>query len=488
MKRKILGPPGTGKTTRLTNIVNDYLKKGGKSDKVAYLAFTRRAALEAINKIQEVTGYSKKQFPYFRTIHSLCFRELLLTKTDIVQKEHLVELGDELGLDIRCRGSFEEGGIWGFSDGDKIVTLENMSRVNMTSLKQIWEDDDNEILWEQLETFRSRYTKYKEEKNLVDFTDMLDLLSKNPIKKEFDLVIVDEAQDLSKMQWNVINSINTKRLYTAGDDDQAIYTWSGADVNSFIDFKGDIENLIQSHRLPYTICKLATELATTIKNRIHEKKIHPTEEEGSIHRIVDLDELSFDQGSWLLLARNAYQLAEYEELCITRGVPYEIAATRRYRIGIIKAIKIWTSLRKGYWHSGKELKKLLKHLSFKKNSMLEDNKNYNMDYLVQRLSVKNSGEWFDVLTDIGYEEIEFFRSALRRKEDIEFPRVRISTIHGAKGAEADHVVVMTDISRKAFDRMEENLDDETRVFYVAITRAKSSLYIVSPTSRYYYDI
>ena len=54
--------------------------------------------------------------------------------------------------------------------------------------------------------------------------------------KEEDVVIVDEAQDLTKLQWDMCQKIwkNAKRVYISGDDDQAIFRWAGADVDSFI--------------------------------------------------------------------------------------------------------------------------------------------------------------------------------------------------------------------------------------------------------------
>ena len=59
-------------------------------------------------------------------------------------------------------------------------------------------------------------------------------------------------------------------------------------------------------------------------------------------------------------------------------------------------------------------------------------------------------------------------------------RINLSTIHGAKGGEADNVMLMTDLSRKAQESMEINADDETRVFYVGATRARDTLHIVQP--------
>ena len=54
--------------------------------------------------------------------------------------------------------------------------------------------------------------------------------------------MVDEAQDLTPLQWDMVVKIASAvdRVYIAGDDDQAIYEWNGADVNLFQTFPGKV--------------------------------------------------------------------------------------------------------------------------------------------------------------------------------------------------------------------------------------------------------
>ena len=77
---------------------------------------------------------------------------------------------------------------------------------------------------------------FKKSKNLLDFTDMLDIFIKEETIPQLDIIFVDEAQDLTTKQWKVIERINEycKFRYIAGDDDQAIYRWAGADVKRFL--------------------------------------------------------------------------------------------------------------------------------------------------------------------------------------------------------------------------------------------------------------
>ena len=82
---------------------------------------------------------------------------------------------------------------------------------------------------------------------------------------------------------------------------------------------------------------------------------------------------------------------------------------------------------------------------------------------------------------VGNRDKEFLRAIELRGQLITTdPKIHLSTIHGAKGGEADNVMLLTDLSRKANEAMEKNSDDECRVFYVGATRARNQLHIVQP--------
>ena len=67
-------------------------------------------------------------------------------------------------------------------------------------------------------------------------------------------------------------------------------------------------------------------------------------------------------------------------------------------------------------------------------------------------------------------------------------RVRIRTIHGAKGDEAENVVIFPDMPRPAWRSAKRDSDTEHRMWFVAVTRAKQKVYWLNPETKYYYKI
>ena len=85
--------------------------------------------------------------------------------------------------------------------------------------------------------------EFKKKREVFGFTDMIHMFIESGMVPKLDVVFVDEAQDLCKLQWRMIHKIcqdPVRNMYISGDDDQAIFRWSGADVDKFISLEGNV--------------------------------------------------------------------------------------------------------------------------------------------------------------------------------------------------------------------------------------------------------
>jgi len=501
----IFGPPGTGKTTKLLSIVDEYLQQGLSPADICYVGFTRRAANEAKERAIEKFKFAEDQFPWFRTLHSLSFGMLMLNKDNVIGVGDRIAIAKHLGMSITI-GAFneDEGMFVGQTKGDRIVFAEAMARSRMMTLQDYFNTiPDEDLYYYELLQYREAYETYKKVHGKMDFTDIITEYSgseKYPVPPAKAL-IVDEAQDLSPLQWRLINKLSDGigTTFIAGDDDQAIFRWAGADVDKLIDLSGSRLILTQSYRVPKKVQEIADTVAQRISVRV-EKHWKAREAEGQVDFVNNLDEVDMSKGDWLLLARNSFLLDDYIGHCLSHGYIFDSKKCELLGKDTPEAIHAWNQLSSGRPILGYQLKKMVSLMAARtgiahgykgKIDDLRDHDMFDISTLQKQhgLLRKITDTWDVALDRIPDAEREYYLAALRRGEVLgERPRIRISTIHGAKGAEATNVVVMTDMAQRTFREMEAAEDDEHRVWYVAITRARERLVIVQPQTERYYQI
>ena len=136
-QRLILGPPGTGKTTRLLDILDEELQRVDPT-KIAFVSFTKRAALEATQRACERFGFDQKELPYFRTLHSLAFQRLGLRREEVMQSKDYRLIGKHLGLEFSTRADIEEGLPTGKFKGDRYLFLDGFARARKLTPDAAW--------------------------------------------------------------------------------------------------------------------------------------------------------------------------------------------------------------------------------------------------------------------------------------------------------------------------------------------------------------
>ena len=146
---------------------------------------------------------------------------------------------------------------------------------------------------------------------------------------------------MAKSIWN-----KSGDSYLAGDDDQAIFRWAGADVDSFITQKGKFLNLTESFRVPRKVHDLALNLIGRVSNRLA-KTWSPRLAEGSLTRHPDFDHIDMSKGQWLVLARTKFMLNDLEEVLYRKGLFYKNKFKRSYEQDLYDSITNWEKLRQG---------------------------------------------------------------------------------------------------------------------------------------------
>lgn len=479
MERTVIyGPPGTGKTTRLISIMEDYIAGGGQPNKIGFTSFTRRSIEEATRRVEKKFGYVKDQLPFFRTVHSLCMGLTGFKNSDVVQWSHKKEIAKLLGLELTFKKQTMDGTSYGMKDGDKMFHISDYYRAKGIDLEQAWEETGADVDWDELKRFDKAYTRYKDSKMLVDFTDMLSRFLKEGYSPKLDVLFVDESQDLSTLQWEVIFKVeqSSSRSYIAGDDDQGIYGWNGANVSTFIDLPGDRIVLDKSYRLNKRVLATAMGIIRLVSKRV-DKHYTSRDEDGLIEEIHDLDDLPISEGEWLLLARNGFLLRQYEDFCFENGIFYETSGG--YGPGKwpeFQAILIWENFRsKGINPTEKKWELIQSYTT------ISEVENVVYDEAIP--------PWFEVLDAMTPARRDYFRRCKENGEKLlSKPRVHINTIHGVKGGEAQNVCLMLELANTTWKNMENDPDEEHRVFYVAVTRAIDNLYIKLPFTNKFYDL
>ena len=505
MSRKIIfGPPGTGKTTRLLRIVEQELDKGVPPDRIAYLAFTRKAAQEAVHRATTKFKIDKKDLPWFRTIHSFVFKAMNYSQDEIMKPKHYSELSEIIKVPLVSVTSAEEVGV--SIHNNEHLHIYDLSRARGTTVEQEYDrfgQLDGGV--NKTQYIVKSLQKYKDTMHVRDYTDLLIDFVNDGSSPKLEVVIVDEAQDMSWLQWKVIDKIikHASRVYLAGDDDQAIFDWAGADPTRLI--KADHwekEVLEQSYRIPKSAHYIADRLISRINVR-QQKNWRPRKYRGFTNSYAyRLSSDSFDNGQWLILTRTNYLLDQIEHDLRQYGHYYSRGNQPSIAQKLYTAVYAWHKLQTRQEITLDEVKSIYYYMTvgqgvkrgFKgMNIQTMPGQLFSYRELQDKygLLAKANMPWEHALDKVPSTRSIYLRAIMSRdKTELKKePRIKLSTIHGAKGGEADHVMLLTDLSRKADEGFTKNRDSERRVFYVGATRAKKSLHIIrSNSSREFTEI
>lgn len=491
---KIFGPPGTGKTRYLLELFEKELKVVAPH-RIAFLTFTRAARAEALDR----SGRLESELPYLRTIHSICYRQLGVTQGQLIKPRDLRYFGKQLGVDL-SGAQFDpwlvvnEEDDFTFSEpsrDDRLLNLNHLGRHRKLHLKDTIKDAPADIDFKYAKWFTLAYRDWKSKEGMLDYTDLLSEYIRVGKPLEVDVVFIDEAQDLSALQWDVIHllSANAKRMYIAGDDDQTIFAWAGASAEMFQrEYADKVEVLGKSYRVPSSVASLAQRVIHRVVNRI-DKEWLARGAAGWVEQASYVNEYMLEKQSFVL-CRNHYrgrQLAsELKEL----AVPFLGIGSPLSIDDVSRALRAWAALSRGERITSRDAWSLISATPSEKlvpGSAAAAQKPA-QEFLWSDLFLKQPKReaWAHTLTRLkGYDYLEAAQ-ARRELSELLNPRVTLLSIHQSKGREAHTVILDTTIARKTYEAAAT--DDEHRVWYVGITRARERLFVLSPVDTMSYQL
>ena len=296
----VLAGPGSGKTRVIAHrIVNMIEKSNIAPSRILAISFTKASSLDMKKRTMSLSNNEKIKKVNFGTFHSSFFR--ILRRYSGIKLEDLISEVDRFKL---IKNILKHLKITNYSDDDISDVLSEISLVKNEMMKASDFESQTFSQSEFQDIFRL-YEKAKNTANKIDFDDMLILtyilLKKSPdvlniVRQVYKYILIDEFQDINKVQFEVIRLIAhpLNNVFAVGDEDQSIYGFRGARPDFMIDFGKYFEGakkiiLDVNYRSRKNIVEISQNLIKNNKNRYIKKINSNREENGDIRYIYPKD-------------------------------------------------------------------------------------------------------------------------------------------------------------------------------------------------------
>jgi len=566
---RLFGGPGSGKTTALLDRVESLLEDDDVEVRdVLVVSYTRAAAAEIRERLAERLDESPRALRgNVSTMHAKAYDLLNLSRGDVVGESDKEDFCEDFGLEFEdeYEGSRRRSAR-STTLGNKVIATSqwlqrtrrevadwydvpfkwNEEKVRLppdiddnaqtgNKYTPTWPSDDDRLdIPEAIRAWRT----WKGDHDLVGFADMLERVKQRSLLPNVDYLVIDEFQDITTLQYDVYEEWrpHMKRVLIAGDDDQVVYAWQGADPDLLLEEAvTDDVILPNSYRLPSRILNVVNREVSHIDKR-QEKDLEPRTEGGDVEvmtrpSMLDLvrevrDTVEATEGETLMiLFRARYQMFQFMDEFIGEGIPFQCLTDQRMWTDrltqYVEAIEALAVDEPVDGLQARRLADMLADSAFgtgERDALFDD-----VDEMEEAADVDDLTD-LTVDPDVIREHAPFApeppaAADMLRKvtnfqertvdayfngpyEGMARDRVRVGTIHSAKGREADHVLVATDLTEKVVEQMAATVDqsgrevpgveeftkhtspvptltdNERRVFYVGMSRARERLVLM----------
>ena len=567
---RLFGGPGSGKTTALLDRVERLLDEEDDVEfrDVLVVSYTRAAAAEIRERLAERLDESPRALKgNVCTMHAKAYELLNLSRGDVVGESDKQEFCEQYGVEYEdeYEGSRRRTAR-STTLGNKIIATSQWlqrTRRDVSDWYDVpfqwdeeevrlppeidpnaqegnkytptWPSDDERI--DVPEAIRG-WRNYKGDHGLTGFADMLERVKQRSLLPNVDYLVIDEFQDITTLQYDVYEEWkpHMEKVLIAGDDDQVVYSWQGADPALLLDEEVDEDVILpNSYRLPSDVLNVVNREIRHIEKR-QDKDLKPRKEGGVVEGIESPSMLDLvrnvrstleedEDGTVMLLFRARYQMFRFIDDFITEGIPFSCLTDQRmWTDRLTQFVTAVEAIDDDEPIDGLQARRLADMLA---DSAFGSNER---DALFDAIDEREEAAGVDDLTDLTIEpeligehvpfmpgpasasdmsrKITSFQSksiksyfAVGEYLDMDPERVRVGTIHSAKGREADHVFVATDLTEKVVEQMAATVDDPTdvpgceeftkttdpvptltdnerRVFYVGMSRARERLVLL----------
>lgn len=537
---RLIGGAGTGKTTELLEIMKSVLPHVGHDPSaIGFATFTKGGRQEMVDRASEAFDCHPSlldRHGWFRTVHSTAFKMLKVSNDEILSNDDKATnwVAKHLRVSVAWKPVSDSGFAMCVGDDEAAgaLSLWDIARNRVVPLAAVHAEKSHAGLevpsYAAVRHFVKRYEDAKRLDGKVDFCDLLARYSgirftidgPEEVEPEGEappgvkVWIFDEAQDSSKLVDRVCRRLayadGVQWAYLAADPFQSIFGFGGADYTNFLSWDVAKERTMpQSWRCPKPVMDLGERCLRRMKKGYFDRGIAPAAHAGSVVREMSIERaLSKLDGNrpTLVLARCNYSLAKYSDILEQRKIPHARLNDKDDTKSLVAFNAYW-KLQHGQGIGGAEWKAAISLTPAKATgddilltrgakAAWGKGKYDSVDFIPAEMITSlggveprlveliKTGRWASLLP----KGSRWYDAAKKHGPEIATsPHVRLATIHAAKGMEAQDVVLATETAARVERERELDPrvhDEECRLEYVGVTRAKERLIVCDSDEPY----